>query len=79
VQATNLLLHYHTGKLTAEQVKSGYAALKKVEACINKGDFGDRLVTACNEFYTRIPHSFGSVLKSAKMVSIFTQYFFSET
>ncbi len=52
-----------SGKLTSDQVKSGYAALKKVEECINKGDFGDRLVQACNDFYTRIPHCFGSVYR----------------
>lgn len=47
------------GKLTSDQVKAGYTALKKIETCINKGDFGQQLVQACNEFYTRIPHSFG--------------------
>ena len=47
------------GKLTADQVKSGYSALKKIEECINRSDFGDRLVQACDQFYTRIPHSFG--------------------
>lgn len=47
------------GKLTADQVRSGYAALKTIEDCINRSDFGDRLVQACDQFYTRIPHSFG--------------------
>ena len=49
----------HTGKLTTEQIRSGYVALKKIEDCINKSDFGDRLYKACDEFYTRIPHCFG--------------------
>ena len=47
------------GKLTADQVKSGYAALKVIEDCINRNDFGDQLVRACDQFYTRIPHCFG--------------------
>ncbi|XP_052061319.1 poly [ADP-ribose] polymerase 2-like [Mytilus californianus] len=47
------------GKLTTDQVKAGYASLKKIETCINKGDFGQHLTQACNEFYTRIPHTFG--------------------
>lgn len=47
------------GKLTADQVLSGYAALKVVEQCINRNDFGDSLVQACNQFYTRVPHCFG--------------------
>ncbi|XP_065908564.1 poly [ADP-ribose] polymerase 2-like isoform X2 [Dysidea avara] len=47
------------GKLTKGQIKAGYAALQKIEACINKGKTGDALVQACDEFYTRIPHNFG--------------------
>lgn len=47
------------GKLTAEQVKSGYAALRRIEDCINQEDYGASLVRACNDFYTRIPHNFG--------------------
>ncbi|KAK3085759.1 hypothetical protein FSP39_008277 [Pinctada imbricata] len=47
------------GKLTADQIKAGYAALKKIETCINNGKFGPALTEACNEFYTRIPHDFG--------------------
>ena len=47
------------GKLTSDQVKAGYSALKKIETCINKGQYGPNLVQACNEFYTRIPHTFG--------------------
>jgi len=47
------------GKLTSDQVKAGYSALKKIETCINKGHYGPNLVQACNEFYTRIPHTFG--------------------
>ena len=50
------------GKLTKGQIKAGYAALQKIESCINKGKTGDALVQACDEFYTRIPHNFGYVL-----------------
>lgn len=50
---------YILGKLTTDQVKAGYASLKKIETCVNKADFGQKLVQACNEFYTRIPHTFG--------------------
>ena len=51
--------HTHTGKLTTDQIRSGYAALKKIEDCITRNHFGDQLVEACDAFYTRVPHSFG--------------------
>ena len=47
------------GKLTEVQIKAGYKSLKKVELCLQKGDFGKNMVDACSEFYTRIPHDFG--------------------
>eukprot|EP00731_Ephydatia_muelleri_P032007 Em0023g514a len=47
------------GKLSADQIKSGYVALKAIEDCINRGNLGDPLVRACENFYTRIPHCFG--------------------
>ncbi|XP_053402809.1 poly [ADP-ribose] polymerase 2-like [Mercenaria mercenaria] len=47
------------GKLTKDQIKAGYSALKKIDACIEKKDFGSALTHACDEFYTRIPHDFG--------------------
>jgi len=47
------------GKLTKAQIKAGYEALKEIEGCIKKEDFGSRLTQACNDFYTRIPHDFG--------------------
>ncbi|XP_048742265.2 poly [ADP-ribose] polymerase 2-like [Ostrea edulis] len=47
------------GKLTDEQIKAGYSALKVIDTCIEKGDFGRKLTDACNDFYTRIPHDFG--------------------
>ncbi|XP_060082322.1 poly [ADP-ribose] polymerase 2-like isoform X2 [Ylistrum balloti] len=47
------------GKLTTEQVKAGYAALKVIDTCITNNDFGTRLSRACDDFYTRIPHEFG--------------------
>ena len=47
------------GKLTETQLKFGYASLKVIEECIQKGNFGRKLQDACSEFYTRIPHDFG--------------------
>ncbi|XP_022343274.1 poly [ADP-ribose] polymerase 2-like isoform X2 [Crassostrea virginica] len=47
------------GKLTSEQIKAGYSALKTIDTCVEKGDFGRKLTDACNDFYTRIPHDFG--------------------
>ncbi|XP_033729210.1 poly [ADP-ribose] polymerase 2-like, partial [Pecten maximus] len=47
------------GKLTTEQIKAGYAALKVIDTCITNGDFGTKLNRACDDFYTRIPHEFG--------------------
>ena len=55
--ADNFLL----GKLTKGQIKAGYAALKKIDACITEGRLGDALTQVCDEFYTRIPHNFGYV------------------
>ena len=49
------------GKLTQDQIKAGYSALKKIEQCINKNTVGEKLIKACDEFYTRIPHNFGWV------------------
>lgn len=54
------------GKLTKDQIKAGYAALKKIDECISKGEFGRHLLEACNEFYTRIPHDFG--MKTPPMI-----------
>lgn len=47
------------GKLTTEQIRAGYAALKKIEACLKKKGSSRELLEACNQFYTRIPHDFG--------------------
>lgn len=47
------------GKLSADQIKSGYVALKAIEDCIIRGNLGDPLIRACENFYTRIPHCFG--------------------
>lgn len=66
---TSLLLWYKhyvnayfaSGKLSADQIKAGNIALKKIEACLENNDYGTKLVQACDEFYTRIPHDFGSV------------------
>jgi hypothetical protein len=50
--------------MTTSQIKAGYAALKKIESCIESNDFGKTLVAAVNDYYTRIPHCFGSVISS---------------
>lgn len=58
----NLLCIFHAiflGKLTTDQIKAGYEALKRIDTCIRNSDFGSKLVKACDEFYTRIPHCFG--------------------
>ncbi|XP_072296739.1 poly [ADP-ribose] polymerase 2 isoform X2 [Eucyclogobius newberryi] len=47
------------GKLTMEQIRAGYAALKKIEDCLKKKGGSRELLEACNQFYTRIPHDFG--------------------
>lgn len=47
------------GKLTSEQIRAGYAALKKIEDCLKKKGGNRELLEACNQFYTRIPHDFG--------------------
>ncbi|KAI3374250.1 hypothetical protein L3Q82_006100 [Scortum barcoo] len=47
------------GKLTSEQIRSGYASLKKIEECLKKKGSSRELLEACNQFYTRIPHDFG--------------------
>ncbi|RXG61425.1 Poly [ADP-ribose] polymerase 2 [Armadillidium vulgare] len=49
------------GKLTSEQVKAGYAALKKIESIVlGSGKPSNKdLLEACNAFYTRVPHYFG--------------------
>lgn len=47
------------GRLTSQQIKLGYEALKDIEACINRADHGRALQDAVNAFYTRIPHVFG--------------------
>ncbi|KAK7944998.1 hypothetical protein WMY93_000726 [Mugilogobius chulae] len=47
------------GKLTTEQIRAGYAALKKIEECLKKKGGSRELLEACNQFYTRIPHDFG--------------------
>uniref|UniRef100_A0A3Q0S7H7 Poly [ADP-ribose] polymerase n=1 Tax=Amphilophus citrinellus TaxID=61819 RepID=A0A3Q0S7H7_AMPCI len=48
------------GKLTPEQIRAGYSALKRIEDCLKKKNGSSRdLLEACNQFYTRIPHDFG--------------------
>uniref|UniRef100_UPI0037E9767C poly [ADP-ribose] polymerase 2 n=1 Tax=Semicossyphus pulcher TaxID=241346 RepID=UPI0037E9767C len=47
------------GKLTSDQIRAGYTALKKIEDCLKKKGSNRELLEACNQFYTRIPHDFG--------------------
>ncbi|XP_018613580.1 poly [ADP-ribose] polymerase 2 isoform X1 [Scleropages formosus] len=47
------------GKLTVEQIKAGYASLKRIEECLKRKGNKKELLEACNQFYTRIPHDFG--------------------
>ncbi|XP_026876693.2 poly [ADP-ribose] polymerase 2 [Electrophorus electricus] len=47
------------GKLTAEQIRAGYASLKRIEECVKRKGSNKELLDACNQFYTRIPHDFG--------------------
>ncbi|XP_017543341.1 poly [ADP-ribose] polymerase 2 isoform X2 [Pygocentrus nattereri] len=47
------------GKLTAEQIRAGYASLKRIEECVKRKGSNKELLEACNQFYTRIPHDFG--------------------
>uniref|UniRef100_A0AAQ5XD06 Poly [ADP-ribose] polymerase n=1 Tax=Amphiprion ocellaris TaxID=80972 RepID=A0AAQ5XD06_AMPOC len=47
------------GKLTSEQIRAGYTALKRIEDCLKKKGSNKELLEACNQFYTRIPHDFG--------------------
>jgi len=48
------------GKLTKDQIRLGYEALKVIEESVVKGKAGSKQhIDACNQFYTRIPHDFG--------------------
>ncbi|MPC33378.1 Poly [ADP-ribose] polymerase 2 [Portunus trituberculatus] len=48
------------GKLTTEQIKAGYLALKRIDTLIQSNKCATKdLVQACNDFYTRVPHYFG--------------------
>lgn len=33
--------------------------MKKIDQCITNKKTGNELITACDAFYTRVPHSFG--------------------
>ena len=59
------------GRLTSDQIKAGYAALKKIDYCVDQKDYGPRLMEACNDFYTRIPHYFGYVINMMSMSVLF--------
>jgi hypothetical protein len=43
------------GKLSAAQIKAGYAALKEIEHFIHNNDFSAAFVEANNTYYTRSP------------------------
>ena len=67
----NVSRFYFIGKLTPDQVKSGYSSLKTIASLLNLNDSSDgavapaaqldmtALTDACNQFYTKIPHAFG--------------------
>ncbi|KAL6489704.1 hypothetical protein MHYP_G00000490 [Metynnis hypsauchen] len=55
------------GKLTAEQIRAGYASLKRIEECVKRKGSNKQLLEACNQFYTRIPHDFGYAQESAAL------------
>eukprot|EP00051_Salpingoeca_urceolata_P027695 m.482820 g.482820 ORF g.482820 m.482820 type:complete len:523 (-) comp22675_c0_seq1:139-1707(-) len=47
------------GKLTSDQLKDGFQALKHIEELIQKKASGSALASASDIFYTKIPHVFG--------------------
>ena len=48
------------GKITVEQIRAGYIALKQISECLEKGELkSQEHLEACNQFYTKIPHGFG--------------------
>lgn len=61
------------GKLTKEQVESGYKALEAIEDAVKKGASAAKLADLCSAFYTVIPHDFGRavppVIRSAEEVA----------
>ena len=60
------------GKLSKEQIKSGYEALTILEECIKAGQLNTKKSRdACSMFYTRIPHSFG--FQSPPMITTMEQ------
>lgn len=43
------------GKLTTEQIKAGYLALRHIDDLIQRSKYSQKdLVQACNDFYTRL-------------------------
>lgn len=47
------------GKLTADQIKAGYLALKNIDELIQKKSYSNKdLIQACNDFYTRYINAF---------------------
>lgn len=47
------------GKITKEQIRVGNEALTRIEKHIKENNFDRDFTDAVNEYYTRIPHSFG--------------------
>ena len=48
------------GKLSKDQIKHGYEALRAIEECIKSSKTNSaQCRDACSDFYTRIPHNFG--------------------
>lgn len=46
------------GALKQEQIDAGYKVLRRIEDCIANKAPNTQLMSACNEFYTHIPHKF---------------------
>lgn len=53
------LYYVFQGKLTKEQIKTGYSLLKDIARHVRKTDFSRKFVEAVNSYYTKIPHNFG--------------------
>ncbi len=71
-----MLVFVPAGKLTTEQLRSGYVALAKIDELIANGKMGQDLTMACNEYYTRIPHYFGCVdRRSFSFLFVFFNHF----
>ena len=60
------------GQLSKAQINAGYSVLEKLKGVLDSGQSRTKLESLTNEFYTKIPHSFGRtrppILNNAEMV-----------